>query len=254
MTLLLASLLIIYLIVSISTRYWVTKKLLFHPPFHSQYDFEHEVLDLNGTAAIYLDNPEATYTILYSHANAEDLNSIALFIAPWFKDYNFCAYDYPGYGGCQGQPNEQGVYRSMDNVYRYLVEEKKIPPEKIILYGRSLGSGPTIDCALKHPIGGVILEGAFTSVFSVVTKWPLLGFDLFKNTRKIHRVKSPLLVIHGKEDRIVPFNHGKTLWQKATSKKKLLPLTGCGHNDILFVAPSTWQRAVTDFIAELTPP
>ena len=90
-------------------------------------------------------------TILYSHGNAEDIGRIEIFLQSWVKDgWSVLAYDYPGYGHSSGKPSEEGCYDAIDTAYQYLIEKLEIPPSKIIVWGRSLGTGPSCYLAEKE--------------------------------------------------------------------------------------------------------
>jgi len=100
------------------------------------------------------------------------------------------AYDYQGYGTSQGKPSEQNAYRDIDAAYQYLTAQLKLPSERIIVYGRSTGGGPSVDLASCQRVAGLILESTFTSTFRVITRVPLYPFDKFANLSKISSVHS----------------------------------------------------------------
>ncbi len=117
-------------------------------------------------AALYLKNPKAAVTLLYSHGNGEDLESVLPLLSEYQRrGFSVLAYDYPGYGRSPGKSSEQGAYRAIDACYRFLTDEQSVSPEQIVLYGRSLGSGPAVDLASREPVGGLVLEGGFVSAF-----------------------------------------------------------------------------------------
>jgi fermentation-respiration switch protein FrsA (DUF1100 family) len=167
------------------------------------------------------DSPEPI-TILYSHANSEDLGHIY----PWCKYLssklraNIFAYDYTGYGLAfhQGPPSETQCYADIDAAYSYLRKTLHIPAHKIVLYGRSLGTGPSTYLASQRireediP-GGLILHAPFTSVYRIVVDsgCTLLG-DQFPNIDFFPDVHVPTLFIHGSRDDIVPMNHSLSLF------------------------------------------
>jgi Esterase/lipase len=114
-------------------------------------------------------------TLLYSHANAEDLG----IMFGWLKclarrlNVNILAYDYTGYGESSGEPSEDACYADIEAAYDYLVNDRNLDPRQILLYGRSVGSGPATYLASKLsiegvPVGGLILECPFKSVYRVV--------------------------------------------------------------------------------------
>src|SRR5438552_3124954 len=122
-------------------------------------------------SAINLAKPDATYTILFSHGNAKDIgHDQALLERIRAAGFAVFAYDYQGYGTSEGRPSERRAYDDEDAAYRFLVETMHIQPNRIIAFGRSLGSGPAADLASRRPVAGLILESAFTSAFRVMTR------------------------------------------------------------------------------------
>lgn len=196
-------------------------------------------------------------TILYSHGNAEDLFSLQNFAAELHDrlGYGFLAYDYPGYGQSSGKPSEKTVYEAIDTAYTYLTQQQQIPPQKIIVYGRSLGGGPSVNLATHAPIGGLILESTFVSIFRVVTGVPLVPFDKFNNLSKIQQVKVPLLILHGTEDSVVPFWHGQALYQQAKAPVKSLEVvSGAGHNDLEETLGDRYWMVLKNFTTAIESP
>ncbi|GCL40275.1 hypothetical protein SR1949_54110 [Sphaerospermopsis reniformis] len=132
----------------------------------------------------------------------------------------------------------------------YLTEDLKIKPEQIIVFGRSVGGGSAIDLAARKPIAGLIIESTFTSAFRVVVPFPILPFDKFNNLEKIKKVKVPVLVMHGKLDDIVPFEHGEKLFAAVTTPKLYLWVEDANHNDFFEVAQEKYGQKLREF-AEL---
>ena len=97
------------------------------------------------------------------------------------QDWEFIAYDYPGYGLSTGTPSEESCYESIDTVYQYLLNELGRSPERILIWGRSLGTGPSCYLASQQKVGGIILETPFTSALRTDTEIPLLTWDYFNN-------------------------------------------------------------------------
>jgi hypothetical protein len=200
-------------------------------------------------------NPDAPFTLVYSHGNGEDLGhslpALGAFAAHGFQAV---AYDYPGYGLATGQANEANTYAAIQAVYAWLVDELGVAPGRILLYGRSLGSGPSLELASRRPVGGLILEGAFVSAFRVMTRVPLAPFDKFENEKKLQALSLPLLVIHGEQDQVVPFWHGRALHAASPAPNKtFLALPEAGHNDIQAVAHETYWQALKAFAESIKP-
>ncbi|MBD2629503.1 alpha/beta hydrolase [Trichormus variabilis] len=199
-------------------------------------------------SAIYLQNPQAKYTLLYAHGNGEDLGDIQEILQK-ISDFGFniFAYDYRGYGTSQGKPTENHAYQDIDAAYNYLTQDLKIPPQQIIVFGRSVGGGSAVDLAARKPVGGLILESTFTSAFRVVVPLPILPFDKFRNIDKIKKVQSPVLVIHGKSDDVITFTHGQKLFASVTSPKLSLWVETANHNDVYSVAGDKYGKTLRDF-------
>lgn len=248
------SVIFIYILLCLCA-YLFADRLLFQPQ-PSSYQDSNQIIKLATTdkvqiSAAYLPNPSARYTILFSHGNAEDLMSVLPFRQK-LQDIGFAvfAYDYRGYGTSEGVPSERNVYRDIDAAYNYLVQNLSVSPQSIIAYGRSIGSGSTVDLAVRRPVGGIVLESPFTTISQVVTRIPILPFDRFRNIDKITDVDCPVLVMHGKNDRIIPFSHGQRLYAAANEPKRYLWVNGADHNDFIDVAGEQYTKALREF-AEL---
>ena len=203
-------------------------------------------------AAVHLPNPASRVTLVFSHGNAEDLGYLAPFLEA-LRDtagVSVIAYDYRGYGRSSGPPaSETSAYRDIEAVYGWAVETLRIPPGRIILHGRSVGSGPAVHLAATRPVGGLVIESGFTSAFVVVTRVPIFPFDKFTNLRRIAKVRCPVLVIHGAADEIIPPSHGRALFAAAPDPKRLAMVPGAGHNDLVSVAGEYYWRTLREFAA-----
>jgi hypothetical protein len=232
--------------------YFIAEKIIFQPQVSSYRD-TNQIIKLNsanGTqiSAVYLENPESHYTILFSHGNAEDIGT-ALPTLEKMKDAGFSvfAYDYQGYGTSSGAPSEANAYGDIEASYDYLVNNLGVPPERIIAHGRSLGGAVALDLASKRPIGGLIIESTFVSAYRVMTRIPLFPFDKFNSLSKIKRVRCPVLVIHGKRDEVIPFWHGERLFEEANDLKTFLWVEMAGHNNLRATAGNDYEKAVLEF-------
>ncbi|XP_031500481.1 uncharacterized protein LOC116264420 [Nymphaea colorata] len=183
--------------------------------------------------AVYLRHSAATATLLYSHGNAADLGQMLdLFIElSVHLRVNLMGYDYSGYGHSTGKPSECNTYADIEAAYKCLKEHYGVKDEDLILYGQSVGSGPTLDLASQlTELRAVVLHSPILSGLRVLypvkhTYW----FDIYKNIDKIGLVNCPVLVIHGTQDEVVNFSHGKLLWELSKEKFKPLWLEGGGH-------------------------
>lgn len=231
-------------------------KLLFRPQ-PSLYRDDQNIIKLSTydgqkISAKFYPNENARYTILFSHGNAEDIGSIESFAAN-IRDSGFSVltYDYRGYGTSDGSPSEKKSYADIQAAYEYLVNTKQVSPDRIILHGRSLGGGPSTELASKNKVAGLILESTFTSAGRVLTNFRLFPFDIFDNLSKLQNVTCPILVIHGKKDKTISFQHGETLFNSARSPKKYLWLDKAGHNNVFSVGRDAYLDSLKSFAAIL---
>ncbi|XP_076937022.1 uncharacterized protein LOC143604427 [Bidens hawaiensis] len=187
----------------------------------------------NKIVAVYVRYPMATRTVLYSHGNAADIGQMyELFIdLSIHLKVNLMGYDYSGYGRSSGKPSEHNTYADIEAAYKCLEETYNTKQEDIILYGQSVGSGPTVYLAARSPrLRAVVLHSPILSGLRVMypvkhTYW----FDIYKNIDKIQLVKCPVLVIHGTSDEVVDCSHGKQLWELCQEKYEPLWIQGGKH-------------------------
>jgi hypothetical protein len=199
-------------------------------------------------AAMYFPNDKANYTILFTHGNAEDIGTNDQFFGMLVDNgFSVFAYDYRGYGYSQGRTSEKTTYRDIEAAYKYLTDILNVPPNRIIVHGRSVGSAPSLYLATKEKFAGLILEGPFTSVFRVVTRVGILPFDKFNNLARIDKIDCPLLIMAGEADKVVPSWHGKKLYEKASQPKMSLWVEGAGHNDLVWIAGQKYWDALEEF-------
>jgi len=183
--------------------------------------------------AMYVRNPIATMTLLYSHGNAADLGQMyELFVElSVHLRVNLMGYDYSGYGQSTGKPSEYNTYADIEAAYKCLEDQYGVKEEDVVLYGQSVGSGPTVDLAARlSRLRAVVLHSPILSGLRVMypvkrTYW----FDIYKNIDKIGMVNCPVLIMHGTSDEVVDFSHGKQLWELCKEKYEPLWLKGGGH-------------------------
>lgn len=181
--------------------------------------------------------------ILYSHGNAEDLGQRLAYLDLMSQicAADVLAYDYCGYGCSEGVPSEESCLQSIDAAYEYLLEH--FTPNRIVAFGRSIGTGPTIDLAMRHPeLRGIVLQSPLESCgravfgpfgpFGHVTSWLGYHIDLFRNYEKIDKVTCPVLVMHGVRDKIVPWENGLAIHKACPNAVEPLWVEDCGHNNM----------------------
>mmetsp|Transcript_24646 Transcript_24646/g.38082 ORF Transcript_24646/g.38082 Transcript_24646/m.38082 type:complete len:343 (-) Transcript_24646:342-1370(-) len=192
--------------------------------------------------SIFIANKTAKITLLYSHANAEDLADVYVWLKYLSKqlNVNVVGYDYTGYGQSEGEPAEEHCYADIDAVYEHLTTVRGMKPSQIVLFGRSLGSGPSCYLASKtsaegRPVAGLILHSPFTSVYRVVADVGCtLSGDKFPNIDFAPDIRCSVLFIHGTADKIIPHSHSESLSKVIDQQARIPPflLDGMGHNSI----------------------
>ncbi|KAG7015773.1 Protein ABHD17B [Cucurbita argyrosperma subsp. argyrosperma] len=187
----------------------------------------------NKIVGFYLRNPCARLTLLYSHGNAADLGQLYDLFLQLKRNLrvNLMGYDYSGYGASTGKPSESNTYADIEAVYECLETEYGVSQEDLILYGQSVGSGPTLHLASKLPrLRGVVLHSAILSGLRVLCHVKFTCcFDIYKNINKIKKAKCPVLVIHGTDDDVVDWLHGNGLWKMSREPYDPLWIKGGGH-------------------------
>ena len=224
----------------------IISSLLFQPPpptyLHPSRHFWLTNKFGGKIPAFFIERANAQVTILFSHGNAEDLGMIY----DWFNDLarvlrvNIMAYDYSGYGKSNGTPTEENCFADITAAYNWLIEDKKILPEQIVLYGRSLGSGPSCYLASRtategRSVAGVILQSPLLSAFRVAFNFRFTVFgDRFPNIDYAPKIRCPVFIVHGTQDEVVPFWHGQELFLALNQAWRVKPfwVEGAGHNNI----------------------
>ncbi|MBD2415288.1 alpha/beta hydrolase [Nostoc calcicola FACHB-389] len=252
---LMKSILFIYIFFAVYV-YFRADSMIFLPQPSSYHDSQEIIKfisnDNTKISARYLFNPQADYTILYAHGNAEDLGNIKQTLEQLHAwGFSVLSYDYRGYGTSEGIPTENNAYQDIDSAYNYLTKDLKISPQKIIVWGRSVGGGSAVNLAAQRPVAGLILESTFISAFQVIVPFRILPFDKFSNLDKIKNINCPVLVVHGKLDEIIPFSHGEKLFAAASSPKLSLWIEEASHNDLFWVAGDKYQITLNKFIKVL---
>ncbi len=246
---------LIYLFLNLYA-FLVSDWLLFAPRDSSYNHLPNEVRIAVGDGekinAVFLEHPDAEYTILFSHGNAEDLGNVVPFMEQIHaRGYSVLMYDYRGYGTSDGRASTSHAKKDVEAAYHWLVDKQKIEPDRIISQGRSLGGGVAVWLAAHHKVGGLITEISFTSAFRVKTRWKLLPWDKFDSLKLIRRVRCPVLVIHGTDDEVIPIWHGRKLYNAAPGPKRHLWIEGGKHNDYAYISETSYLNTVQRFIEEL---
>jgi len=199
------------------------------------------------------------HTLLWFHGNAGNINRRLDNIKMIYErvPVNVFIIDYRQYGRSEGKVSEQGTYLDARAALAYLHSRKEINREKIIFFGRSLGSAVAVELALNEKCRALILETPFTSILEMGKKlYPFLPVSLLLKTKydslaKIRNIKVPILVMHGDKDDLVPFEHGKRLYDMANEPKEFYTIPGAGHNDTHIVGGDEYFDVIKRFVNKL---
>lgn len=191
--------------------------------------------------------------VIYSHGNAEDLGQRLTYLDLLSKicATDVLAYEYCGYGISEGTASEENCIASIEAAYQYLLSY--YPPSRIVAFGRSIGTGPTVDLAVQHPeIRGLVLQSPMESggraVLGNFTSWIGYSLDIFKNYEKIDKISCPVLIMHGTLDEIVPWEHGVALHKACKNAVEPLWIEDRGHNNM---PNEICLRRVREFLDDL---
>ena len=202
--------------------------------------------------------------ILFCHGNGGNIGNRVSYL-PIFKDLGLATFlfDYRGYGKSEGKPSEEGTYNDVEAAWQYLTQEKQIPPQKIIIYGESLGGAIASYLAQKisqqdgkNSAGGLILASTFTSISDRAAElYPFLPIRFlsrfsYNSIDRLPSIKIPVLIIHSTDDEIIPFHHGDRNFQVANQPKKLVRLRG-DHNGGFLDSLETYRNGLKEFIQSI---
>jgi len=202
----------------------------------------------------YIPATDPIGVVLFFHGNAGNishrLDSIEIFHE---LDLDVLIIDYRGYGQSSGKTSERGTYLDAQTAWDYLVDKRGIAPEKIVIFGRSLGGAVASWLAARTTPGAVILESCFTSGPDMADRlYPFLPVRLITRLKYpvkdyVKHVSSPLLVIHSQQDEIIPFDMGQSIFAAAPEPKEMLALSG-DHNGGFLLNRNQYLAAIGKFL------
>jgi uncharacterized protein len=244
-----ALIIVLLYVLGAALLFFFQTRLIFHPsrlsknykfkniPFREEVFFKTD--DGETINGLFFPGQNKDQVILYFHGNAGDLSGWQ-FAAEDLLPSGLSVFivDYRGYGKSTGSISEKGFYRDADAAYKFLTTKKKIRPDSILIYGRSIGSGVAVELARQKKCAGLILESAYSSLSKLANeKVPFFFPSLylrtkFNNLQKIKSVKAPVFFVHGFDDTLVPPTHSKILYDSVDTKKEILLIDKAQHNDI----------------------
>lgn len=194
--------------------------------------------------------------ILWCHGNAGNIiNRLENLNVLYRTGFSVFLFDYRGYGRSQNvRPSEKGLYEDASGAYDYLTRVRRIRPERIVLFGRSLGASVAGELAVQRPASALILESSFPSI-EAVAKFHYSGFPAhwflgaeFRLTDRLPNLSLPKLVIHGDQDTIIPIELGRQVFDAAKPPKEWYVIQGADHNDTYVVGGAAYFRRIGEFI------
>jgi fermentation-respiration switch protein FrsA (DUF1100 family) len=265
-------LLLLYLGIALAALYvgwglvllFLQPKLLYRPVRDVSFtpadlDLEYEDVTFRASDGValngwYVPAAKSRLTILFCHGNGGNimhrLDSVNLFHSLGLGCFIF---DYRGYGKSEGRPTEIGTYRDVQAAYEWLTQTKRVPPEQIVLFGRSLGASVASYQAGQAEARALVIESAFTSYPDIGAKFypymPVRPFARFKYNTLAHlsQVRCPVLVMHSRDDELVPFEFGARLFEAAAEPKQFVEIFG-GHNDGFLLSGDLYKDAWVKWI------
>jgi uncharacterized protein len=247
--------------------YFIQERMIYFPdrkiretPEHLGLPYEEIAFEASDGVSLsgwYVPAPTERGIILFCHGNAGNI-SHRLESLKIFHDLGMTVliFDYRGYGKSEGRPSETGTYLDASAAWHYLVDVKKKSPTRIIIFGRSLGGAVAVELALRKKPAGLIIESSFRSLPELGKKfYPWLPVRLLARFRystidKVVSLACPKLIVHSPQDEIVPFAHGRAIYEKAAPPKEFLEITG-GHNDGFLVSGDTYTEGLERFLRKI---
>ena len=242
---------------------YIEKKGIFYPIKEIEYTplqagFQYEDIYFTAADGVRLNGWFIPYensrgTLLFAHGNAGNISHRLEKITFLRRSrLDIFIIDYRGYGRSAGTPSEKGLYLDVRGGYDYLVKQRGISPDKIILYGESIGAAVVIHLAARQKVGALIAESAFScgrdmakTIYPFLPAW--FFSDSFDCLSRIREVSAPKLFIHSKNDEIVPYRLARKLYEAAAEPKQFAELTG-GHNTAYRDAEEKYTSSVVSFV------
>ncbi len=206
--------------------------------------------------AWFFPHPRPLATLLFCHGNAGNVSHRLENVAHLLQtDFQVLLFDYRGYGHSSGQPSEQGLYRDAAAAWAHMAERPDTAGAPQVIFGRSLGGAVAVHLASHVPADALIIESTFRSIHALTRLMlpvPLPSLPVkYDSLTRMRRLKMPLLVIHGEEDELIPFEEGQALFEAAPQPKAWYPIPGAGHNDTYLVGSEAYFRRLATFVGDL---
>lgn len=213
--------------------------------------------------AWYYKNPGATRVIMVSHGNAGNMSHRAKLAEHLLNaGCSVFMYDYGGYGNSTGSPSPDAVCQDGLVAYDYLCNKLAYAPQQIVIYGESIGGAVASYITAHREPAALIIQSGFLSLPDIA-KEKFAPFKLFPNALfyqphmsnldALQQQHPPLLIMHGVQDRVIPFRHGEQLAAAASKPVTFVPLTRSGHNDTYIADAQLFDQSLKEFLNSLAP-
>jgi len=193
--------------------------------------------------------------VLFCHGNAGNMSHRLESIRVFHRlGLSTLIFDYRGYGQSEGKPTEQGTYLDAEAAWRYLVQRREVDPAEVFVFGRSLGGAIAAWLARGHTPKALIMESTFTSVPDIAAQlYPYLPVRLlsrfhYNAANYVRQVNCPVLIVHSRDDEMIPFSHGRRLFETANEPKEFLEIRG-SHNEGFMTSADRYEEGLASFIS-----
>lgn len=246
--------------------YFFQSHLVYHPPkvvrmTPAKIGLKYEEIRLGTSdgvnlSAWFIPSDANRGVVLYNHGNGDNVGRLLERIEIFHElGLGTLVYDYRGYGQSEGEPTEEGTYLDSRAAWKYLVDDRKVPADRIVIWGQSLGGPIAAHLAKETSPAALVLESTFTSI-------PELGGDLFwflpvkylvrfqyDTAGSLRELHCPVLVIHSRHDNLIPFHHGQRLFELAKAPKQFLEIDG-PHGDGFINSQRIYEKGIDTFMNE----
>jgi len=207
----------------------------------------------------YIAENSSKGTILFCHGNAGNIADRLEYLEILNRaGFDIFIFDYRGYGNSEGKTTEKGTYLDVEAALSYLAQKRNVSVNEVILYGRSLGGAAAINIAQEHSPKMLIIDSSFAS-YELIASDVLSSFLLpipvktlarfeYNSIKLIRKISCPILVIHSRNDEVIPYSHGKELFKNAPEPKEFLTISGT-HNEG-FLTSENYETGLMNFFTK----
>jgi uncharacterized protein len=229
------------------------------PPGLAVQDMWITAADHTRLHAWWIPRERAEFTFIAFHGNAANIaNRADLYRFLADSPANVLALEYRGYGKSGGRPSETGMYADALAGYEFLTTQKGVRADQIISFGQSLGTAVATRLAAQRKVAGLVLEAPFPSASAVARRafWFLPGVALlvhgqFNTSAQIQRVAAPVMIVHCRQDPVIPFQLGQAVFQDARPPKVFVEINEECHEEAALLSPARYRGALTSFLDSL---